>query len=656
MLAIILTAMLVACKDTNPNGDGNNNDNKNGENATLTPANMIDGLAESLKITCKMTYVDPNNQYLNETYNIYKVGDAILTEKYDEDSEGYVYKYYKKSATTEYWAECALSVDDEAWNYIASDQTADTLLDINGIDLLGYVLYYFSHPSYGHKEQSELVSTEILTIGDNTYSCSKYAYTDAIFDTNKTFWIVDINGVDHCLKYTTDSYSVEVTAYSTTGVAFPSTNGVALPEDSDIPWEEDGEGGGNGESNKALILSIYNGTVNGFNATLEVAHDESQVTLSHQNVSVSKGANFTIYDDEALTDESNWWDLPVQDGNNLYYVKVTAEDNETSNTYTLNVFKNHYVKISYMSEGKEVASEQKLTHTTLGWGPKAYRRGYILNGWGAEGHYITQATSFNANWIKLDKYVRVNDLDRPDAEGDYVFFGQWAQTLKTNNVTIGETPDPITGLYLGSDGFDYARVSPSTTYSHYTSYKFDNGTAVEEGKTYYFKVEPIKWRILEIVEGKALLLSETILDFKAYNKGGGNDYASSGVRAWLTGDFYSYAFKDTQKAIIHVRSDIGDTIFAPSYDDMVNTDYGFSSNPNTTESTVRGRPLNDYLKARGAYMSTGIGVGNGSWWTRTPSSAGYVYAVWYKGIVGSVSADLSGEQYGMVPAVVINMS
>jgi len=61
-------------------------------------------------------------------------------------------------------AECALSVDDEAWNYIASDQTADTLLDINGIDLLGYVLYYFSHPSYGHKEQSELVSTEILTL------------------------------------------------------------------------------------------------------------------------------------------------------------------------------------------------------------------------------------------------------------------------------------------------------------------------------------------------------------------------------------------------------------------------------------------------------------------------------------------------------------
>jgi len=55
-------------------------------------------------------------------------------------------------------------------------------------------------------------------------------------------------------------------------------------------------------------------------------------------------------------------------------------------------------------------------------------------------------------------------------------------------------------------------------------------------------------------------------------------------------------------------------------------------------------------------MSTGIGVGNGSWWTRTPSSPGYVYAVWYKGTVGPVSADLSGEQYGMVPAVVINIS
>jgi hypothetical protein len=404
------------------------------------------------------------------------------------------------------------------------------------------------------------------------------------------------------------------------------------------------------------MLSIYNGTVSGFNATREVAYDEDRVTLSHQYVTVSKGTDFTVYDDETLTIESDWSDLPLENGNNIYYVEVTSGDYKTSNVYTLNVFKNHYVTISYMSEGEEVASEQKVTHTTLGWGPKAYRRGYILNGWGSEGHYITGATSFNANWIKLDTYVRVNDINRPDADGEYVFFGEWHQALKATDVTVGEHPDEITGHYMGSDGFYYARVSPSTTYSHYTSYKFDDGTAVEEGRTYYFKVEPIKWRILEIVEGKALLLSETILDYTTYNKGGGNDYTSSGVRAWLKGDFHSSAFKATQKAIIHVREDIGDTVFVPSYDDMVNTDYGFSSDPNKTESTVRGRPLSDYLKARGAYMSTSIGVGNGSWWTRTSASPGYTYAVWYKGIVGSVSADLPSEQYGMVPATVINMS
>ena len=107
------------------------------------------------------------------------------------------------------------------------------------------------------------------------------------------------------------------------------------------------------------MLSIYNGTVSGFNATREVAYDEDRVTLSHQYVTVSKGADFTVYDDETLTIESDWSDLPLENGNNIYYVEVTSGDYKTSNVYTLNVFKNHYVTISYMSEGEEVASEQK---------------------------------------------------------------------------------------------------------------------------------------------------------------------------------------------------------------------------------------------------------------------------------------------------------
>jgi hypothetical protein len=669
IVSILVTCTLVACKDKpsddNTQGDGNNtngDDTNNNDDTEITPLDIITGLTDKFKITCKMTYTDPDFQYMNEEFNIYKDGNAFLTE--ENDSDGYLYRYYKKSTTTDYWAEFVLPVDEEAWSHITSDQTADTLLDVNGIDLLGYILYYFFHPSYGHKDQAELVSTEVLTIGDVNYTCNKYAYSDAIFGTNKAFWIVNISGVDYCLKYTTDSYSVEVTAYQTTNVAFPDTKGIALPEDKDIPWEDnDGEDGE--ESSDALLLSLHNGTINGLNATIEVAHDEDMYAFANQFVRVSKGAVYTVYDDEALTVESNWWNLPVQDGSNIYYVEVVSEDRSKSTVYTLNIFKNHYVKISYMSEGVEVASEQKVTHTTLGWGPKAYRRGYILNGWGSEGHYITGATSFNANWLKLDTYIRVNDLERPDTEGEYVFFGEYPQTLKEADVTVGDTPDINTGHYLGSDGFYYARVLEATTYSHYTSYKFDDGTSVEEGKTYYFKVEPIKWRILEIVEGKALLLSETILDFTTYSSSG-DDYANSSVRAWLTNDFYYSALKDTQRSIIHIKASIGDTIFLPSYEDVVNPEYGFNSNPNAEQDSERGRHISDYLKARGLYVRIRSNhIAGSGWWTRTPYDSAYdpaAYCVSATGRVGYAltgdpsSVGYSGYSYGLVPAVVINMS
>ncbi|MBR2295872.1 MAG: hypothetical protein IKA43_00520, partial [Clostridia bacterium] len=73
-----------------------------------------------------------------------------------------------------------------------------------------------------------------------------------------------------------------------------------------------------------------------------------------------------------------------------------------------------------------------------------------------------------------------------------ILFGTYPQTIKADNVTITDTTNE-NGYFLGNDGEWYAKVVANP---HNSSYKFSNDASVTSGSTYYFKVEPIKWRIL----------------------------------------------------------------------------------------------------------------------------------------------------------------
>jgi hypothetical protein len=131
--------------------------------------------------------------------------------------------------------------------------------------------------------------------------------------------------------------------------------------------------------------------------------------------------------------------------------------------------------------------------------------------------------------------------------GTYVYFGSWPQTIKASGVTVDTSTTKTMGAatyYLGSDGYWYAKVTAAPYGSGYT---FTNGTAVTSGTEYYFKVEPIKWRVLE--SGK--LLAESVLANVAYypyynvNRTIGsktvypNNYQYSRIRAYLNGLSYT---------------------------------------------------------------------------------------------------------------------
>ena len=140
----------------------------------------------------------------------------------------------------------------------------------------------------------------------------------------------------------------------------------------------------------------------------------------------------------------------------------------------------------------------------------------------------------------------------------YYYFGCYPQTLKAEDVQITSQIDSR-GYYIGSDAEYYAKVNDK-----------------------YYKVEPIKWRILKKNEGKALLLSEFIIDdmqFSTYS----NNYENSSVRHWLNETFYDYSFSSTEKERIiltAVDNSVQSTIPAQSH----GTDYD-TDNPNTCPNT-----------------------------------------------------------------------
>lgn len=192
-----------------------------------------------------------------------------------------------------------------------------------------------------------------------------------------------------------------------------------------------------------------------------------------------------------------------------------------------------------------------------------------------------------ANITKKVAYMELYNLADPIC----VEMGEYPQTIKANNVTITSTPVDPNGYYTGSDGEKYAKVTIESgsggaeilnTYKTFGTEngktyarKFSNGTQMELGGTYYFKVEPIKWYVRSNVDGKMELYGVNALEGMAYQKSSnytsakklnsgitsydgqtstGNEYANnyifSNARTFLNTDFYTKAFSQQEKTII----------------------------------------------------------------------------------------------------------
>jgi hypothetical protein len=262
----------------------------------------------------------------------------------------------------------------------------------------------------------------------------------------------------------------------------------------------------------------------------------------------------------------------------------------------------------------------------------------------------------------------------------YINYGKYPQTVVSDNsliLALNNLTETNSLGYYEYEGSEYAKLT-ATPYS--SGYKFSDNTIVVSGTTYYFKVEPIKWRIISNNDGTIQLLSEYIIDSQYYHPStntrtiGGktiysNNYEHSYIREWLNNSFYNKAFgTPDQNAILTTLVDNSASTTSSSSNSYASNNtndkiYLLSYQDNLTyfnDSASRQAKTTDYARAKGAFIYTSTNTyGNGTWWLRSPSS-GYSYYryAYYVGYGVNIDGDMydgnvSDASIGVRPALQI---
>ncbi len=245
-------------------------------------------------------------------------------------------------------------------------------------------------------------------------------------------------------------------------------------------------------------------------------------------------------------------------------------------------------------------------------------------------------------------------------QGDIISFGSYPQSKVTDTdlaAALAEKAGDVSGwtsygYYVSSVKSDYmkytdveynnekyrgvyfTRVRPYYTDGDSTdSYQEKNGYVVNT--VYWFKFDPIKWKVLSFTSDKAVVLSESVLDAQQFYYSQSvrtingktvypNNYEYSEIRAWLNESFYSWAFSaDEKAAIVATTLDntatpstfssnaTTDNVWLLSWNEALKTAYGFSSSTADEDSARRGSST-EYAKSQGIFVNTKY---NTSVWT-----------------------------------------
>ena len=212
----------------------------------------------------------------------------------------------------------------------------------------------------------------------------------------------------------------------------------------------------------------------------------------------------------------------------------------------------------------------------------------------------------------------------------------------------------------GQDAYDKFGLVVEGEYIKFGAYDQDNSTS--NGK------EDIEWFVLEVRDGKALVISKYALDCKQYNNTTWNDvtWETCTLRKWLNNDFINAAFSADEKAMIPTVTVSADK--NPDYntnpgnatlDKVFLLSIAEANEYFASDKEMQCKPTN-YAVTNGVSKSNS---GNCCWWLRSPGynqqRIAYVrddVAFYYGGVVDEYGYGADDGDIAVRPAMWIDLN
>ncbi len=250
-------------------------------------------------------------------------------------------------------------------------------------------------------------------------------------------------------------------------------------------------------------------------------------------------------------------------------------------------------------------------------------------------------------------YKKIGTKKINGVDYDIVTFGLWPQTIKAANVEIDESKTKKVGDFTYCMGSDYEWYVEIREDAYSETYKYSDGSYANKNSSYYdhqyykwFKVEPIKWRVITSGPARKFLLAENILDTKCIYKS--DNFGTFNLNLWLdsnTEGFLITAFTATeQKKIMNAAIDVSESstkpakgswegsiepwgwvnnsqdystansyVFRLSVKEATMKEYGFGACKANDNNRIR--YATDFAKARGLEVNSSDA---GEWWLGSP--------------------------------------
>ena len=173
--------------------------------------------------------------------------------------------------------------------------------------------------------------------------------------------------------------------------------------------------------------------------------------------------------------------------------------------------------------------------------------------------------------------------------------------------------------------------------------------------------EEIEWQVLDVLDGKSLLISVYALETRPFNETYGEiTWEDCTLRAWLNGPFYADAFtEDEKKAIVLHHTENGPETYSSKYaatggndtDDYVFLLSYADAAAYFESDRARQCSPTPYALARGAHNVRHGGKLCSLWWFRSPGNEQYRVSCSYSG--GALNYTYASKKIATVRPVIL---